>query len=87
MNAPRIEYVRLRPVSPTLAFCDVRLPGVLLHGLRVEVAPDGSLKVTPPERQDSKGRLWPLCTLQPAWREAVDAEVGRLWAEAARRTA
>ncbi len=74
-----VERIRLRRVSPTLAFAEVRLPGVNLHGLRVEQRPGGSLTIQAPERQDSAGRTWPVYALQPSTREAVLAEVERLW--------
>ena len=57
-----IERIRLHRVSPTLAFAEVRLPGVNLHG-----------------RQDSGGRIWAAYALQPGTREAVLAEIERLW--------
>lgn len=75
-----VEYVRLRPISPTLAFADVRLRAVNLHNLRIEQGPDGCLTIKAPEQQDKQGRRWPAYTLQPACRVAIEAEVAVLWA-------
>lgn len=77
-----IELVQLHRVSPALGFAAVRLPGVLLSGLRVELRRDGSLSVSAPVRTDRNGRPWPIYSIQPGWREAVEAAIGNLWGNA-----
>ncbi len=79
-EAAAVERVRLRRVSATFGFADVRLPGVHLCGFRVEEHPSGRLIIQAPQRQDGQGRTWPVCTLQPLWREAIEAEIACLWA-------
>ena len=79
-EAAAIERVRLHRVSPTLGFAEVRLPSVNLHGLRIEEGSDGRLTIKPPERQDARGRTWPVYALQPETREAIEREVACLWA-------
>jgi hypothetical protein len=80
---PVAEFIRLRRVSPTLGFASVRLPGVLLNDLRVEQHETGALTIQPPQRKDRHGRLWQHYTLQPGTREAVEREIGALWAASA----
>jgi hypothetical protein len=81
MNAemPTIERVRLRKLSPTLAFADVRLAEVNLHGMRVELDAGGGLKITAPVRTDARGREWPSFSLQPGVREEVHRAIASLW--------
>jgi hypothetical protein len=80
---PVVEFVRLRRVSPTLGFATVRLPGVLLNDLRVEQRESGALTIQPPRRKDRHGRVWQHFALQPGLREAVEREIGALWAASA----
>jgi hypothetical protein len=78
-----IERIALRRVSRSLGFADVRLLPVHLRSLRIEESPDGTLKVTPPDRIDRQGRRWPAYALQPGAREAIEREIGLLWAASA----
>ena len=82
MIGDSIERIVLRRVSRTLGFCDVRLASVNLRSLRVEDGPSG-IKITPPTTQDRDGRDWPVYSLQPGAREAVEAEIRRAWARSA----
>lgn len=75
-----VERVRLRRVSATFGFADVRLPGVHLCDLRVERGRDGSLTLKAPERLDAKGRAWPAYALQPDCRASIEAAISALWA-------
>ena len=88
MNRPRfvpvmVERIRLHRVSPTRGFCDIRLPAVNLCGLRIEEQPDGRLTIRPPETTDAQGRSWPVFSLQPLHREAIEAEIALAWAATA----
>lgn len=76
----QVERVRLHRVSRTLAFADVRLPWVHLTGLPVEENASGRLTVTAPERLDRHGCTRPIYSLQPVAREAIEREIGVLWA-------
>ncbi len=76
-----VERIRLRRISLTLGFAEVRLPGVNLCHLRVEERHDGQLTVRPPTQTDKQGRTWPAYTLQPLWREAIEAKIAVLWAQ------
>lgn len=79
-EAAAVERVRLHRISPTLGFAEVRLPWVNLTGLKIEERPDGRLMITPPTRQDGRGRVWNVYSLQPGAREAIEREVACLWA-------
>ena len=81
MIADLVERVTLRRTSASFAFADVRLPGVNLHGLRVEATESGRLSIRPPEQRDRHGRCWPIYVLQPGTLEAVEARVAALWAQ------
>jgi hypothetical protein len=74
-----IERIMLRRVTSRLAFADVRLPSVNLHGLRIEESDAGALSIRAPWRTDSNGREWPHYSLQPGAREAIEREIARLW--------
>jgi hypothetical protein len=74
-----IERIMLRRVTSRLAFADVRLPGVNLHGLRIEESDAGALTIRAPWHIDSSGREWPHFALQPYAREALEREIARLW--------
>jgi hypothetical protein len=80
-SLPIAEFIRLRRVSPTLGFATVRLPGALLIDLRVEQQETGALTIQPPQRKDRHGRLWQHYA--PGTREAVECEIGALWAASA----
>ena len=80
---PVAEFIRLRRVTPTLGFATVRLPGVLLNDLRIEQRETGALIIQPPQRTDQHGRTWQHYALQPGTREAVEREIGALWAASA----
>ena len=81
----RVERIDLRRLSPTYGFADVRLEAVHLRGLKIEQAADGRVSIRVPEQTDSAGRARPLYSLQPGWREAVEAEVLRMWQHAGMR--
>jgi hypothetical protein len=78
-----LERIALRRVSRSLAFADVRLAPVHPRSLRIEESPDGTLKVTPPDRIDHQGRRWPAYVLQPGAREAIEREIAVIWAASA----
>jgi hypothetical protein len=75
-----VERVVLRRVTSRLGFCDVRLPDVHLHGLRIEESDTGALTIRTPWRIDSNGREWKHFDLQPGAREAIEREITQLWA-------
>ena len=74
-----VERVRLRRISRTFGFVDVRLSSVNLHDLRIEEGQDGQLTIKPPEHFDKQGRRWPAYSLQPECRALVEAEIRALW--------
>ena len=75
-----VERVRLRRISQTFGFADVRLAAVNLHDLRIEEGQDGRLTIKPPERLDAQGRRWPAYSIQPECRACIEAEIRILWA-------
>ncbi len=88
MSRPRFvpvtaERIRLTRTSRTRGYADVRLAAVHLCGFRVEERPNGSLNIRPPETTDEQGRTWPVFSLQPLYREAVEAEIAAMWAATA----
>jgi hypothetical protein len=74
-----VERIPLRRLSRSPAFSDVRLAPVHLRSLRIEESPDGTLKVTPPDRIDHQGQRWSAYVLQPGSRESIEREIARLW--------
>lgn len=88
MSRPRFvpvtaERIRLHRTSPTRGYCDVRLAAVNLCGLKVEELPNGTLSIKPPETTDAQGRCWPVFSIQPLYREAIEAEIAAMWAATA----
>lgn len=79
---PPIEMLRVRRTQPGIAWVTLRLPGVLLNGIRADRDMSGSVRLTYPDRIGRDGRVWPLVTLQPGVRENVEAAVARYWNEA-----
>jgi hypothetical protein len=78
---PPVEFCRIRRLSSTFGFASVRLPQVLLHGLRIQVRHDGALRITPPTTADRNGMPWPCYCLQPKTKEAVERAIEALWAQ------
>ncbi|RKK03317.1 hypothetical protein EBE87_25915 [Pseudoroseomonas wenyumeiae] len=79
MKAPLIERVVVKVIDRDLAFVELRLPGVLLKGMRAHRKSDGSVFLQPPTREGSDGRFWPLYTLQPGIAEAAVRAVRAQW--------
>lgn len=78
---PPIERVTLNRVTPELAFATVRIAGVNLMGLRIDLR-DGCLIVQAPKAVDHNGKCWPMYALEPELRDAVDAELAIQWGKA-----
>jgi hypothetical protein len=79
---PPVELCRIRRVSPTLGFASVRLPGVLLNSLQIQVQYDGGLRISPPSTADRNGVPWPCYSLQPGTKEIVEMAIAAVWAQA-----
>jgi hypothetical protein len=75
-----IERVTLNRVTPELAFATVQVAGVSLMGLRVEQRA-GALIVQAPEATDSTGKCWPMYSLEPGLRNALEAELAIQWVQ------
>jgi hypothetical protein len=73
-----IEMIRLRKITATFGFAEVRLRGVMLHNLKVEKTFQG-LRISPPTTPDKDGKPWPSYVLQPGTREIVEAAVRQAW--------
>ena len=81
-QAVMVERVQLRRISPTFGFASIRIPGANLASMKIQEGPDGGLTFTAPDTL-SQGKRWPAWSLQPHWREAVEAEIACLWARSA----
>lgn len=65
------ERILLHRASRTFGYAEVRLPSVNIKGVRIEEQTDGRLTIRMPDQ----------VFLQPVWREAVERELGLLWAQ------
>jgi hypothetical protein len=83
-DAPCIERVTLRIVSPNFGFASIRLPGVLLSGIEARRDGFGRVTLTCPSKPDRTGQPRSLFTLQPGTAEAAAEAVAEAWANACR---
>jgi ketosteroid isomerase-like protein len=81
-----IKGVSVRPIRADFAFVDLRIPGLVLHGIKGTRDTTGGVVLKCPTRVDRHGREWPLFSSQRGLTDDAAHAVADIWTQVDRST-